>query len=294
MNRVINRLQANYDLFLSVLIILFGLISSYQNSGMDFTNALSLPLVLFLPGYLLFTLLSPGDSKLHSMEKYVVSIALSIAIAVLLGMILNSTPIGVEANVLLTFLAGICGVLIFMILRQRHNLFQERSKKVGKYEHPLLKPNDVSGLEVLIIGVISFLILSIMAFFLFHERDNVQATQFYVESPSGSYNDLSDINKDQDSLNAIIGLVNLESESRTYEIHRKINTERQVVIATVKLVKGQAWEFSDVFKVPSLKYPFRVTYLLYIDNSPADPYRSLHIWFMLDDTHFKLENGDNS
>jgi len=57
---------------------------------------LGLPLVLFLPGYSLITVLFPGKDDLDGIERVALSFGLSIAFVPLLGLALNYTPFGIR------------------------------------------------------------------------------------------------------------------------------------------------------------------------------------------------------
>ncbi len=53
-------------------------------------------LILFLPGYAMFELLFPKRSEMDSLERFVFSFGLSLALVPLVGFVLYSTPWGIE------------------------------------------------------------------------------------------------------------------------------------------------------------------------------------------------------
>ena len=61
---------------------------------------LGIPIVLFIPGYLLVSVLFPGkktEKGLDVVEKIALSLGVSIAIVPLLGIVLNYTPWGITS-----------------------------------------------------------------------------------------------------------------------------------------------------------------------------------------------------
>jgi uncharacterized membrane protein len=66
---------------------------------------LGLPLVLFLPGYSLIATLFPRKDDLDGIERIALSFGLSIAIAPLLGLVLNYTPFGIRLTPILIVLS---------------------------------------------------------------------------------------------------------------------------------------------------------------------------------------------
>ena len=74
-------------------------------SGSFIRTALSLPLVLFLPGYALIAMLFPEKSGLEGMERIALSVAMSVAVVPLIGLALNYTPWGIKETPLLASLS---------------------------------------------------------------------------------------------------------------------------------------------------------------------------------------------
>ena len=66
---------------------------------------LGVPFVLFFPGFALITALYPRRTGLGNIERVALSIALSIAVVPLIGLILNYTPWGIHTNPILLAIA---------------------------------------------------------------------------------------------------------------------------------------------------------------------------------------------
>src|SRR2546423_12673854 len=90
--------ETPWDLYMSVAFtIIMGAILLAFNVG----NFLALLLVLFMPGYVLVAALFPisvsrTSAGIDWIERIVFSIGLSVAVAPLLGLMVNSTPYGLR------------------------------------------------------------------------------------------------------------------------------------------------------------------------------------------------------
>jgi len=60
--------------------------------------------VLFLPGFVVVQALFPGGRELDDIERFALSVGLSIAITPLIGLILNYTPWGIRLDPIITSL----------------------------------------------------------------------------------------------------------------------------------------------------------------------------------------------
>ena len=65
-----------------------------------------LPLVLFVPGYVLIAALFPRNDDLDWLERVALSFGLSIAVVPLIGLVLNYTPWGIRLDPVLVSLSA--------------------------------------------------------------------------------------------------------------------------------------------------------------------------------------------
>ena len=90
-------------IFLTILCIPFVLITPLNETPVRLI--LGLPLVLFLPGYVLIAILFPRKDDLEGIERIALSFGLSIAITPLLALALNYTPFGIRLMPILIVLS---------------------------------------------------------------------------------------------------------------------------------------------------------------------------------------------
>jgi uncharacterized membrane protein len=88
---------------------------------------LSIPVVIFIPGYCLVSALFPKKDDIDLMERIALSFGLSIAIVPLIGLGLNFTPLGIRFEPLIIFLT-IFNLVMILIAHYRRTLlpFEER------------------------------------------------------------------------------------------------------------------------------------------------------------------------
>lgn len=103
----------------------------YTSSSLSFIMPLRYVLgtiyVLFLPGYVLVEALYPEERELKPLERFALSIGLSLAVVPLIGLILNYTPWGIRLDPIIislaTYTLGLTLVATmrkFRVLRRNH------------------------------------------------------------------------------------------------------------------------------------------------------------------------------
>lgn len=107
-------------LILILLSILFVLVHPFNQTFLRII--LALPLLLFLPGYLFITVMFPKKGELSPIERFTLSIGLSIAITVFDGFALNYTPWGFRPNSIVMSLSLIILALLTTAYLQRKRL----------------------------------------------------------------------------------------------------------------------------------------------------------------------------
>jgi len=75
---------------------------------------LALPLILFIPGYVLLAALFPDSTDIDAIERIVLSIGTSIVITPLIGLCLNFTSWGIRLDPLILSLTGVIVVLVII------------------------------------------------------------------------------------------------------------------------------------------------------------------------------------
>jgi uncharacterized membrane protein len=109
-----------------VLATLLSLTFLFASSGLALYLRFVLGgvLVLFLPGYSLVRLIYSKKEDLDYLSRIALSFVLSIAIATLVGLVLNYTPFGISSVAVGLSLGGLTIVLLFLTVFRKHAYYR--------------------------------------------------------------------------------------------------------------------------------------------------------------------------
>ncbi len=74
--------------------------------------------VLFLPGYLLVEILFRGENRLDSVEKAVLSVALSFGVTGIVGLFLGLSPVGMASTLTVSVIVITLGLAVVAFVRK--------------------------------------------------------------------------------------------------------------------------------------------------------------------------------
>jgi uncharacterized membrane protein len=81
-------------------------------------------LVLFLPGYALVGLIYFKRDELDYLSRIAFSFVISLAIAMLVGLVLNFTPLGITVVAVAAFLGAVATSLLFVTVLRRYAYYK--------------------------------------------------------------------------------------------------------------------------------------------------------------------------
>jgi uncharacterized membrane protein len=224
---------------------------------------LTLPLVLILPGYALTSALFPRQA-LQGPERIVCTVALSIVVSILGGLILNVTPDGLRSEswtVLLTLITlGACGLALSR--RRAAGIPPNLRVRVGNGGLSV-RQRLLLGLSAVIVG--GAVAVSIMG----AERQSYAGfTQLWI-LPGGRVQ-----NKDV----VRVGVHNGERTAMDYRLALSVNGKVIQVSRSIRLAPKGNWE-SAVYLAPDKSgTASRVGADLYRTFAPARLYRHVVLW----------------
>ncbi len=165
----------------------------------------ALPMILFIPGYVLIATLFPSKEDLDDIERLALSFGLSIAIVPLIGLILNYTPWGVRLDPIVISLVAFTTVMILLAQYRRSLLPQEQ-----RFEVPLKEMfntiradlyrsgqsrNDKIFSTILILAIIAAVGTTIYVIVV--PKEGEKFTEFYILGPGGLAEILATLDKAQ-------------------------------------------------------------------------------------------------
>lgn len=283
------------DLVLVILVTLvcipFVLIPPLNETAIRVV--LGLPLVLFLPGYALIAALFPRKDDLDSIERIALSFGLSIAVVPLLGLALNYTPFGIRLSPVLTVLSVFTISLAVVAYVRRGPLteddrffvdfpgaFASLKESVTAAETKIDKILSV----ILIIAIV--LAIAMVVYVIVTPKQGEKFTEFYILGPGGNASGYPTELKVGEAGEVIIGVVNHEYDTTTYQLEMKLAGER-ISEERIALLHNETWERLFTFQALKAGEDQKLDFLLYKipfnttvtgEPLPGEEYRSLHLW----------------
>lgn len=275
--------------------------------------------VLFVPGYVVVAALFPersgsGDSDgmkqlssrgLNGVERFALSLGLSVALVPLLGLLLNLSPARFDTVSVLMILTGLTVVTAVIAIRRRLALPRTRRFRLP-YRRWLrgargaaLRGSPSDALLVIVI-VVSLLVAGIGVAGTITSPGNAETyTELYVlnEGPNGvvqATNYTTDLASGEEH-SIVIGIGNNEGQAVEYTVIVRLqrmqvggNTTTAVGSETLArfettVESNRTVERSTVFTPTTTGEDLRLQFLLFRGDAPATPsaetaYRETHLW----------------
>ncbi len=185
-----------------------------------------LPLILFLPGYILIAALFPAEGDLDWIDRIALSIGLSIAIVSFIGLGLNYTPWGIRLNpIIISLFLFACGMMIIAAYR-RNALPEEKRFKLPIIELKRIfledifpQPKNQFERALVIILIIGIIVATGTAFFfIVFPKEGDRFTEFYILGEKGKAADFPTHFPAGAEQQVIIGIGNHEYRNIVYTV----------------------------------------------------------------------------
>jgi uncharacterized membrane protein len=277
-------------LFVAGLVILtdiFVLIPLLNESFIR--TVLSLSLVIFLPGYALIAMLFPEKTGLESMERFALSIGLSVAIVSLIGFGLNFTSWGIKEVPLLASLSLFTLLFSGLAYVRRRRLTEDsafgisfRDSAFNVIKWTLGKPESKTEGVLRTFMVISFLILiGTFGYVTFVPHESEPYTAFYVLGPQKMAENYTTEYVSGGSGTYIIGIRNNEYRTMNYTMEVKLENQSLPLPASlqnIRLAHNTTLEEPLVI-TPSIEgNNMKLEFLLFNETEKNMPYQDLRLW----------------
>lgn len=265
----------------SVLTSIF--IINHALSDISVRAVLGIPVVLFIPGYLLVAALFPRMNDLGSIERIVLSFGLSIAVSSLLGLLLNFT-FGIRLLQLLLTLSLYTAAMTIIAAYRRERLPEEERLHIPfnkLYEIIIngLHPSKSIIDRILTVILIFSIALSIGAIYFTITTSEVgeKFTGFYILGPEGKAANYTTNLKYNSPATVLVGVANREQASVNYTVQvalgREVLTEKQL-----SLGNNETWEENITFMPDRKGADLKLEFWLFKEDNFTAPYRDAHIW----------------
>jgi uncharacterized membrane protein len=266
----------------TIMTIIFVITPILENSIIR--TILGIPMVLFVPGYVLVTALFPKKDDLDSIERIALSFGLSIAVVPLIGLGLNYTPFGIRLIPILVTLSIYIAIMTIASIYRRNVLPEDTQFSVRFNKIYEAINNEISAPKSKIDRILSaILVLSIvlaigtLVYVITVPKIGEKFTEFYILGPDGKADNYSTNLKLDSSTNILTGIVNHEYSPVNYTVQIVIGKD---ILSSKKLVlnNNETWQNNILFVPNKEGNDEKLELLLFKENNFTVPYRELHLW----------------
>jgi uncharacterized membrane protein len=241
---------------------------------------LGFPFILFFPGYTLIAALFPRKTELSGTERAALSFGLSIAVALLIGLVMNYTPWGIELYSLLSALTVFILLTSLVAWHRRLRCPSEESFSIA-LNLGFLRWTAISHWDKILSIFLILLILGAtgsLAYALVTPKSSEKFTEFYVLGPDGTAENYPKELVVGEEFTVILGIVNHEHEdSLAYRVEIVIQGETVNVIGPLVLDNEERWENEVSFILQRAGKGQKLEFILYKQGEDS-PSGSLHLW----------------
>jgi len=272
---------AAIDILSILLIVIITLLPSNP-----LRIVLGLPFILFFPGYTLIAALFPKKADLGSIERVALSFGLSIAVAPLIGLILNYTPWGIKLYPILVSITLFILATSVAAWYRRHKLPKEERLSIS-FNVNLSQWTAMRGWDkVLSIVLVASILGAIgtLAYVIITPEAGEKSTEFYILGLNGTADNYPEELTVGEEGKVILGIVNHEHEDGlTYRVEILIDGEDKSTIRPPALGHGEKWEDEVGFVPREAGGNQTVEFILY-KQGEEEPYESVHLRLDVKDT----------
>ena len=276
---------------LTILTIIFVLVPGI-NPG-HVRVVLGLFMVLFIPGYTLIAALFPAKDDLDGIERFALSVGLSIAVVPLVGLALNFTPLGIRLVPILVSIS-VFTLLMVTVSVFRRNALPEGSSFMVPFEQIyneikdelfMAPANKIYKILDIVLVISILLSVTMLVYVVVTPKEGEKFTEFYILGPDGMADDYpTELSVGKEAL-IFVGVVN--HEYRTVNYTMNINMDNGVTAGMdnvnifntdLSISHNETWENPVAFTPTMTGEDIKLHFLLYKDGNLSAPYRSLHLW----------------
>ena len=268
-------------LIFTFLAYLFVLVPPINRTPLRIVFAL--PLLLFVPGYALIAAMFPRKEELSLIERFTLSIGLSIAIFVFDGFAISVTAWRFRPGPIVYSLSLITVILTLLTFLVRVRIPKEERfyinvSALSTFLEVLRsdeKPSDIE--RALIIALVgSIIIASGMLIYAKVTFEEERFTAFYILGEGGKAENYPKEIYLLEPSSILVGIENYEHALANYTLQVQLGGyplhEQHIMLAD-----GEKWEDTVSFTPRHVAKHAKLEFLLYKDGSP-NPYRSVHLW----------------
>lgn len=271
-----------FILFFWILIILAFIIVP-PLSDTPISDLMTVPLILFIPGYVLTAVLYPKRDDLNAVERFALSFGFSIAAAPIFGLFFYFTS-GIELTSILITLCLSTEALI-IIAAYRLGRLPDNERFSCPFHAIFVNIADEfsinrSKADMISTGVLIFFMVlaaGMMYFVITTPGIGERFTEFYILGPGGKADNYTYDLKYNSPAKILVGVTNHEYISINYTI--QVALEKDILTDTwFKLNHNETWEQNITFIANKEGKNLKLELWLFKEDNFTAPYRDLYLW----------------
>ena len=237
---------------------------------------------LFLPGYALVAVLFTRSKTISALERFGLSIGISIAAVALIGLGLNYTPFGITVESTLFSVAGFTVIMAGLALYRRRRLqpderFEVNLETVRALGAALKGRNRLDRVLNITLAVVILGVIATLSFTALSPKTGERFTEFGVLGSEGQMAGYPrQLALGQEAALTVM-ITNREGEPVSYHLTIRIGGRLLNEIGPIDLEAEESWQ-KQVYFTPVQPGPDQKVELLLFRGEDSTPYRSLHIW----------------
>jgi uncharacterized membrane protein len=266
---------------LTLVVVLAALSDTFVRT------VVGIPMILFIPGYMLIAALFPKKHDLELLERIALSFGASMAAAPLIGLPLKFALGTTSLSILYTFYIYILCIFtlafLFIAAYRRKHLHEEERFSVpfsNMYEifnHEInLHKNSNERISTGILIFLMFFAISTLYFVITAPKPGEKFTEFYLLDPAGKADNYKQELKYNFPSEILVGVVNHEYSSVNYTV--QVALENEVLTDTwFSLNHNETWEKNMTFVPDKIGTDMKLEFWLFKDDNFTTPYRNIYL-----------------
>jgi len=262
-------------IFLTILLI-FTVIFPLSNVV---RIVLGILFLLFFPGYVLLVALFPQKDRLDSIERVALSSAVTIAIVVILGLILNYTSWGIRLETILYSITGLTCIIAIVALFRRYHLPKEQRVNI---EFHLVLPGWQVSLNNKILSIVLTLTIfcsfGLLGYLIFGPKVWEKYSEYYILGSEGEVGDYPEVLSVGEEGNVTVVIINHEQDALTYQIEVMIDQVNNNEVGPIMLEDEEKWEGTVIFIPDKVGNKQRVDFWISKNGDIGPDFQPLRLW----------------
>ena len=216
------------DLFFMIILLTIGIVTIYLPilNATPLRYALPLPLLFFIPGYCIVAAVFPKEGDIDLLERVALSIGISLAVVILIGLTLNFTPWGIRLEPVVIFISLF--TLIIILIAHYRRALSPAEKRLRIQVFPTVRsaregifPSGQKRIDHLLnigLALVITIAIIITVFVILAPKEGERFSEFYVLSEKHTLSDYPQRIFPGTYYPLYIGIGNQEHRNVTYTI----------------------------------------------------------------------------